>query len=182
MTVKVTYASDDKSDEYNGEKMQSTKNLDKFRIHQIIERSQHVFYMIDEDMNIIPIQINDIQKLCPVSNAMGSIFVENLMLNGKSTRFAEFVRHNNSVKILTSKESNPAKLAEIDGDGIKIEFDVKNRFQTSIDEELTLILPSISSNILVLPVSLHAFKILKYGKVQYQMRYNNSVLQETRCA
>ncbi|MCK5346061.1 MAG: hypothetical protein KAR20_21770, partial [Candidatus Heimdallarchaeota archaeon] len=177
-----TYASDDKSDEYNGEKMQSTKNLDKFRIHQLLGCSQHVFYMIDEDMNIIPLQITDIQNLCPVSNAWGSIFVEGLHLNTNSSRFAEFVRPKNSLRILTSRESNPAKLAEIDRDGINIEFDVKNRFQTSIDDELTLILPSISSNILVIPVSLHAFKILKYGKVHYQMRYNNSTLQETCCA
>ncbi len=162
--------------------MQPSKNLDKFRIHQIIACSQHEFYMIDEDINTIPLQTNDIEYLSPLSNIWGSIYVENLQINGYQTRFAEFVRPSDSPQILTSKVSNPAKLADIRSDGIDIEFHVKKRFQTTIDEELTLILPSIIGNLLIIPVSLFAFKILKYGKVHYQMRYNNSLQQEIYCA
>ncbi|MCD4658422.1 MAG: hypothetical protein K8S87_12880 [Planctomycetes bacterium] len=162
--------------------MKPTKSLDKFRIHQLLASSQHSIFMIDEDINAIPLKIDDIPLISPSSQIWGSIYVENLKINGISTRFIEFVRPTKSLQILTTSTSNPANLADVSSEEINIEFNIKNRLQAGIDEDLTLILPSIINNILVVPVNLFAFRIQKHSKVHYQLRYNNLALQNTHIA
>jgi len=162
--------------------MQKLYSIDKFKIHQTLANREFAFCRLDENYNVQPLRLNDIPYLFPVSKNMGSILVENLWFDGIEERFAEFVHLNDPINVLTVKTSNSTKIANINHDGVDIEFNVKDRFQTKIDEQITLLLKSAVGDFLVLPCIMFAFQIQKEGKVQYQLKFNKALISQSLSA